>query len=122
MSTTQSASTWAGRFARPATALAEVEEVEETLVAVETPPPSKKPTRQIRAAEEPAIKVRPPAKRAVTYRLTDDDLELVDLALAALQAEAMRLKSRGKTPPARPSRDEVIAMALRQTYANLREE
>ena len=52
---------------------------------------------------------RGPAKRAVTYRLTDDTLDLIDLAVATAANQGRRL-----------TREDAVANALHHTYNRLR--
>lgn len=52
---------------------------------------------------------RAPAKRPVTYRLTDDVLDLVDAAVLAATERGERL-----------TKEEAVAVAIRRAYARLR--
>jgi len=102
-----SASKWVDRVTRPATAPVDIDPPKQARVPKRVQPATREKTPE------------PAKKRAVTYRLAEDDLDLVDLALADLQAKAKRLRAAGKAA-VRPTREEVVAVALRRAYGRLR--
>lgn len=137
-----SASEWATKFDRPATAPTPTKDAPETPTAsrrrsarkptTDSPrqKPSQKPekprtrTRKAPIATEPAepapappaappaapvaTRRRPPAKRAVTYRLADEILDLIDAAVGAAAERGERL-----------TKEEAVATAIRRTYNRL---
>lgn len=137
-----SASEWAVKFGRPATAPTPTKDAAETPTEsrrrstrkTATGSPQQKPsqkaekprarTRKTPAAPEPLEQVpvppaappaaptiprrRPPAKRAVTYRLTDEILDLIDAAVLAAAERGERL-----------TKEEAVAVAIRRAYNRL---
>lgn len=134
-----SASDWASKFGRPATAPTPAgtpvspDEVEDSvaLAKVNSRQSSKKASQRRQktaprarqaseapeqpepasvAPEAPVVRSRrrAPAKRPVTYRLTDDVLDLVDAAVFAAAEKGERL-----------TKEEAVAVAIRRAYARL---
>lgn len=113
MTKNNATSDWVNRFGRPATAPT----TETGQKAPQSPQKAAQRARKVPAVTEPqgpapvapvVSRRRTPAKRAVTYRLTDDVLDLVDAAVNAAAEQGKRL-----------TKEEAVAAAIRRTYNRL---
>lgn len=122
MTTKKSASDWANQFGRPSTAPTEEKKTSRRRKpSQKAAPRARKVPAAAEAAEqlesvsvasEPSVadmvSRRAPAKRPVTYRLTDEILDLVDAAVFAARKRGEKL-----------TKEEAVAVAIRRAYARL---